>query len=305
MKKLFKYIAYFFCGLILLLVIAVLLVRFVFRHVVANLTRDLLRSEYVEELQSAKPYLSDTIDYSFELISQNDKSKEVRDYFQLDSIVQGCEDTWDKTLRIARIVASIKHANPDPKPEKYNAIDLWKWAKSHPKGFNCRMHSIMLHEMLLSVGIANRVITCSPKDTTDMDCHVVNSVWLSEESRWVMVDSDRGGYATDENGLQLSLEEMRERIVNDEPIIFKRFDDALIEQNDSRWYWAKNLYYFDAIEKQTFDVESQSNENYRKIYLVHEKNCYPQSFRPQYDVLTTDASRFWASPKNISISNIH
>ena len=305
MKKMLKYPVWFLLWLIVLLVIVVLCIRFVFRNEAANFAKDLLRSEYIEALQSAKPYVSDTINYSFELMSPNDKSKEVRDYFRLDTIIQGSADTWDKTLRIARIVASIKHDNPDPKPEKHNAIDLWEWVQSHPDGFNCRAHAIMLHEMLLSVGIANRVITCSPKDTTDIDCHVVNSVWLSEESRWVMVDSDNGGYITDEKGAQLSLEEMREKIINEEPLIFKRFDGAFIEQNDFYWYWAKNLYYFDSLEKQTYDVESQPNENYRKIYLVHEKGCYPKSFRPQYDVLTTDVSRFWASPDSINISNIH
>ena len=298
MKKILKYIGYTLSGIIVLLVIVILLIRFVFRNEVADFAKSMRGEIYTEALQAAQPYQPDTISYSFELISPADKSKEVREYFQLDSLLQGSNDTWDKTLRIARIAASIKHDNPNPRPTRYNAVDLWEWAKEHPNGFNCRTHSIMLHEMLLAVGIANRVITCSPKDTTDQDCHVVNSVWLPENKKWVMVDSDKHAYATDEEGTLLSLKEMRVKMINEEPIIFKPFPNDSIKEGNLRHYWAKNLYYFDAIEKQTFDVETSPSKTYRKIYLVPEPNNYPKSFSPQHDILTTDADSFWASPEN-------
>lgn len=180
MKKVLKVVAYSVLGILVLLIIAILLVRFVFRNEVANFAYELCGKEYVEILQLAKTYQSDSVNFSFELTAPVNKSYELREYFQLDSLIKECTNTWDATLCIARIVASIKHDNPNPKPTQYNAIDLWEWVKEHSKGFNCRAHSIMLHELLLSVGIANRVITCSPKDTTDKDCHVVNSVWLPE-----------------------------------------------------------------------------------------------------------------------------
>ena len=297
MKKTLKFIGYSFLAIILLLVVGVLLIRFVFRDEVANYAYELRGKEHIELLQMANQYQSDTINIAFELSSPADKAKEIRDYFQLDSLIKESNNTWDATLRIAQIAASIKHDNPDPRPTKYNAIDLWEWAKKNPNGFNCRTHSIMLHELLLSVGIANRVITCSPKDTTDRDCHVVNSVWLPEKNKWVMVDSDKHAYCTDKNGNLLSLEEMRDRIIMQEYINFNSFTVDSINRKDLlHYYWAKNLYYFDAIEKQTYNVESTPGNNYRKIYLVPQKPDAPKSFRPQYDVLTTDVDKFWAEP---------
>lgn len=296
MKKVLKYIAYVFLGFVALLVIAALLIRFVFRDEAADFAKEMLGQEYTETLQSAQPYHSDTTSYSLELIAPLDKSREIRDYFRLDSLTQGSGSTWEKVLRIARIAASVKHDNPNPSPTKYNAIDLWKWAERHPSGFNCRTHSIMLHEMLLSVGIANRVITCSPKDTTDRDCHVVNSVWLPESKKWVMIDSDKHAYAMGEDGNLLSLKEMRVKVIKGESIVFESFLEEPIKERNLRYYWAKNLYYFDALEKQTFDVETRSDRIYRKIYLVPELSGYPKSYRPQYDVLTTDVDRFWKEP---------
>lgn len=301
MKKVLKFIGYSIFAIIVFLIIGVLLVRFVFRDEVANFAYELQGEQHVEILRLANSYQSDSVCFSFELLAPENKSQEIRNYFQLDSLISKNDNTWEATLRIAQIVASIKHDNPEPKPTKYNAIDLWEWAKEHPNGFNCRTHSIMLHELLLSVGITNKVITCSPKDTTDRDCHVVNIVWLPEKEKWVMIDSDKHTYTTDEKGYLLSLQEMRTKIINQEPVVFNSFtkDSIRIKRNHLLYYWAKNLYYFDAIEKQTYNIESTPSHSYRKVYLVPDKNHTPKSFRPKYDILTTDVNRFWLGPITI------
>lgn len=297
MKKVLKFIGYSILAIIVFIIIGVLLIRFVFRDEVADFAYELRGEQHVEILQLADSYQSDSVCFSFELLAPENESKEIRSYFQLDTLISKSDNTWDAALRIAQIAASIKHDNPDPKPNEYNAIDLWEWAKEHPNGFNCRTHSIMLHELLLSVGIANKVITCSPKDTTDRDCHVVNLVWLPEKDKWAMIDSDKHAYATDENGNLLSLQEMRTKIIKQEPVVFNSFtEDSIRQSNNLLYYWAKNLYYFDTIEKQTYNIESYPSHSYRKVYLVPNKNHAPKSFRSQYDILTTDVNRFWLGP---------
>ena len=149
---------------------------FIYGYKYTNFANKLQGDVYVETLQSANPYQADTVSYALELSAPLEKSMEIRNYFRLDSLIQGCSSVWEKAISVAQVAATIKHYNSDPLPTKYNAIDLWEWAKEHPDGFNCRHHSILLHELLLAVGIENRVITCSPKDTADTDCHVVNAV---------------------------------------------------------------------------------------------------------------------------------
>ncbi len=284
-------------AVLFLCISAVLLIKYVFYEEVANYLYELEGAERVALLQDAKPYQADTTSFSFGLSAPATKSLELRSYFLLDSLMEGAEDTWEATLRIAQIPASIRHDNPEPRPTRYNAIDLWTWAEAHPKGFNCRAHSILLHELLLSVGIANRVITCSPQDTTDTDCHVVNAVWLPEKKKWVMVDTDKHAYATDENGTVLSLMEMREKLIREEPVEFESFTaDSIPNKQPLYYYWAKNLYYLDALEQQTYDVESSPNGHWRKVYLVPQKTHFPKSYRPLQDVLTTDEDRFWEEP---------
>ena len=88
MKKALKFIGYSILAIILLLVVGVLLIRFVFRDEVANFAHELRGEEHVELLQMANPYQSDTINFTFELSSPADKAKEIRDYFQLDSLIK-------------------------------------------------------------------------------------------------------------------------------------------------------------------------------------------------------------------------
>lgn len=148
--------------------------------------------------------------------------------------------TWDKAISLARFVAeNIPHANQKINPKRRNAIDLWKYTRSIEPAFNCRLHSILLHELLLSEGIVNRFVTCHPADSEDSDCHVVNLVWLPELQKWAMLDSDMNAWAEDEKGTPLSLAEMRERYIDGREIVYH---PLLNSDNDFvyyRAYWAK------------------------------------------------------------------
>lgn len=94
-----------------------------------------------------------------------------------------------------------------------------------------------------------------------------------------MIDSDKHAYASDENGEILSLQEMRNKIINGESIIFNSFTkDPIPSQTRLYFYWAKNLYYLDAVEKQTYAVENSGT--FGKIYLVPDYNNLPKCFIP-------------------------
>lgn len=105
----------------------------------------------------------------------------------------------EQSYRTGTFVAkNIPHANQKIYPEKCNAIGLWEYTRTVEPAFNCRLHSILLHELLLSEGIVNRFVTCLPADSLDSDCHVVNQIWLPEIQKWAMLDSDMRAWAEDE-----------------------------------------------------------------------------------------------------------
>ena len=253
---------------------------------------------FIRSLKTSGPYVQDTLTFNIKSIPDSAKAAEIRDYFQLDTLYDASASTWDKTLAIAQFVArNIPHANQKSEPRSRNAIDLWEFTRTVEPGINCRLHSILTFELLTSVGIDATYITCMPKKD-DGDCHVVNQVWIPELEKWVMIDSDSGGYcATDGNGNLLSLQEIRERYITGEPIVYHPGFSAAQESlgSDHYRYMAKNTYWFSAWDDIHYGQEAGNGQGARYFNLV------PKGYKPfnyqEGNLLTSDADQFWAAPK--------
>ena len=137
--------------------------------------------EYVQLLRTSGPLEKDTIEFEMKIIQDTVRAKEIREYFQLDTLYDANADTWTKALAIGRFVASnIPHDNQEEFPKHVNAIGLWEYTKNVAPAFNCRLHSILTFELMLAAGLDARYVTRLPEDRNDNDCHVVNEVWLPE-----------------------------------------------------------------------------------------------------------------------------
>lgn len=294
MKKFAKIAGIVLLSLILLLIAALLIARFFFRQEAYTYLTGLEQQQRTESLRTAGTYSADTVQYDFTYIQDTRRARETREYFRLDTLLRGDATTWDNALALAKFVAAnIPHANQTIYPEKSNAIALWEYHKSVEPAFNCRLHSIMLHELLLASGIANRFVTCLPQDSEDSDCHVVNIVWIPELQKWAMIDSDMQAYLTDKAGTPLSLEQMRRSYIDGDPFeVHRLFDENNTDYYTS--YWAKNLYWFQCWEAAGYDLETDSGDKRRSVSLI------PSGFEPfklrDGASVTTDEARFWAPP---------
>ena len=293
MKKLFKIAGIALLSLIGLLLAIFLLARFVFREQAIDYLTGLEKQQRVELLRAAGPYAADTVQYRFTYKQDTVRAREIREYFRLDTLVNPAATTWDNARALAQFVArNIPHANQKVQPETRNAIGLWEYTRTVEPAFNCRLHSILLHELLLSQGIVNRFVTCLPADSLDRDCHVVNLVWLPECEKWAMIDSDMQSYVASPEGEALSLEEMRQRTVAGEPMTVHRLLGTRDPENYLS-YWAKNLYWFTCWEQTGYDKEVGYEG--RAIALL------PPGFEgfslDESTVRTSDADRFWAAPQ--------
>lgn len=256
------------------------------------------QESHVDILKHSGQYSKDARSFNIHSVADPTRAAEIKEYFHLDTLYTDTVSTWEKTLAIAKFVATnVPHANQKVQPKQKNAIYLWEYTKTVEPAFNCRLHSIMLFELLTSVGIEATYITCMPQDKHDQDCHVVNQVWLPELGKWVMIDSDMGGcYATDSLGNLLSLQEMREFYIQDKPICYHpQFGEAV---GSDFWYYdymAKNTYWFSCWEAIHFDQEpAEGRDVGRYIHLV------PEGYKPfgtnRKDMVTHDVEQFWAAP---------
>ncbi len=255
-------------------------------------------------LRESGPYLPNSSSFSMQIVQDSLRASEIRRYFNLDSICLGASSSWDKTLRIASFVAShIPHDNQEEYPKHVNAIGLWEYTKDVAPAFNCRLHSILTFELLVSADLTARYVTCMPQDEDDYDCHVVNEVWLPELSKWAMIDTDMdGNYFTDTDGTPLSLREIRDcYIAGTQMLTHPEFGDGTDELSFYYAYMAKNSYWYSCWETLSFFREDKNmSDSIPSSRLV---NLVPSGFQPSSrrgpSFTTSDADRFWA-PANLS-----
>ena len=284
-------------GLIAILVIIVLKMAspyYYFNYGLSNLG---LYEKRVDALRSSGEYAADTNVFAMKIIQDSARAKEIRDYFQLDTLFPENADTWEKAVAIGKFVASnIPHDNQKKWPEHVNAIGLWEYTKDVAPAFNCRLHSLLTFELLLAENIKARYITCMPQDENDQDCHVVNEVWLPELNKWAMVDTDMGGhYVSDRNGTPLSLKEIREHYISGEKMMMHyAFGEGSSKVDDYYAYMAKNTYWFSSWGTLSYYQEDYTTENINRDSYI---NLIPSGFEPFHvgggNIVTTNADLFW------------
>ena len=262
-------------------------------------------NEMIRKLQACAPYTEEPFPYkSLDLVDPA-RSEEIRGYFMrnaqldLDRIAASGLSTWEKALEISRFVSvHIPHDNQKEPMQELNAITLWEYAQRVPTGFNCRWHAILLSELLLSVDIKNRFVTCFPEDENDQDCHVVNLVWLPELDKWAMIDSDQQEYVTDPDGIPLSLEEMRAELIAGRRLNIHR-NSGPDGVEFMQGYWAKNLYWFNIHLTYGYNLEGRINIP-DVVTLIPPGFHIPEKYSSFSSNVTTNAAAFWHGYKDIS-----
>ena len=252
-------------------------------------------------LKKSAPYAKDDakVEFRYQPKRSNNLCK-VRDYFKLDSVAaQG--DELSKIINLLHFAHdNIRHDGGNQAFAELDAIDLYNYYKTTGKGVNCRQLAISLCEMYLSMGIPARYVTCMPADSLDYECHVINTVWSSQLQKWLYIDPTMDAWVTDENGTMLSIAEVRERLINDQPLVLCETANWNHESQQTKEYYletymAKNLYYFVCKKLNRFNPESL----YRNNDPADDVRLIPVGFvnnNWKCDT-TTDPEVFWAKPK--------
>ena len=252
-------------------------------------------------LKKSAPYAKDDakVEFRYQPKRSNNLCK-VRDYFKLDSVA-GQGDELSKIINLLHFAHdNIRHDGSNQAFAELDAIDLYNYYKATGKGVTCRQLAISLCEMYLSMGIPARYVTCMPADSLDYECHVINTVWSSQLQKWLYIDPTMDAWVTDENGTLLSIAEVRERLINDQPLVLCETANWNHESQQTKEYYletymAKNLYYFVCKKLNRFNPESVYRDNdpegdVRLIPVGFVNNNWKCD-------TTTDPEVFWAKPE--------
>ncbi|WP_143087804.1 transglutaminase domain-containing protein [Chitinophaga sp. YR627] len=142
----------------------------------------------------------------------------LREIYHLDSIAgQGSE-----TERAIRLLEWFHNQVPHedvrslPVLTARYIIDSYREKKV---GQGCYPLSIAMNEIFLSMGFKSRSVICfSGKYPEPNGGHVINAVYMPSLRKWIYMDPQDNAYVKDEKGNFLSVEEVRERLVNGKPM---------------------------------------------------------------------------------------
>ena len=197
--------------------------------------------------------------------SDNPNLVALRKGFNLDSIAGQGTDVLQILNLLHWIHDLVPHDGMNGNPEVKNAMSMLEICKKENRGLNCRGLALVLNECYLSMGIKSRVVTCLPKDSLkiDQDCHVINSVYSESLKKWLWIDPTFDAYVMNEKGELLSIEEVRERLISDKPLILNpdanwNNQSTQTKENYLENYMAKNLYILECHSSSEYNMETSS-----------------------------------------------
>jgi hypothetical protein len=232
----------------------------------------------------------------------------LRKQFNLDSVSgTGNEISRFKNL-LYWVHNVVKHDGNANNPPSKNAIDLIAVCKKDARGVNCRMMATILKDAFQSEGFKARIVTCMPKDTADFDCHVITVVWSKMLNKWVWMDPTFNAYVSDDKGNLLNIEEVRERLINGDPLVLN--DDANWNNKTKQTkedylgrYMSKNLYWLACPTKSVWDLETHkpgmADIEYINLYPGNFSTIHDQPKRKSGDMIgyaSNNPDYFWQKP---------
>ena len=250
---------------------------------------DKLKKGWRYNLQDDRPILKVT--YESE---KNPELIKVRAIFKLDSIA-GAGDEISKILNLLHWVHDSYVFDGSKELPPYDGIvDLMTKCYKSKYTMYCGALASVLNDCYLAIGLKSRQVVCLPKDSTDPDCHSINAVYSKTLDKWLWMDATNNAYVMNEKGELLSIEEVRERLVNNKPLILN--PDANVNRiysvdkiNYLYDYMAKNLYALECF------AEGGGACKGNLLLPLEYKGVIPRT-KMNHPKCTNNPSTFWAKP---------
>jgi hypothetical protein len=268
------------------------------KYVAGNKLKTIPQVTYLDILRKAKKYnYSDDrailrITYP---ASDNPALKAIRQKFNLDSVA-GTGNEVSKLLSLLHWVHNtFPHDGGKDVPDYKSRIELMTNTISQHLTLDCGTLASVLTDCYLAMGWKAHRIICLPKDSTDYDCHSIVTVYSNTLNKWLWIDPTHEAYVMNEQGVLLSIAEVRERLINGKPLILNpdanwNHKISNTRENYLFGYMAKNLYALQCIG----DREGESITNV--LLPLDYKGIIPRtaSTKPK---CTNNPNIFWAKPE--------
>ncbi|UOE48911.1 hypothetical protein MTO98_31405 [Mucilaginibacter sp. SMC90] len=177
---------------------------------------------HVKELSKSAPYDNTERqtfpDFTYQSLS-NPQLSALRQTFNLDSVA-GKGSQTDRAIRLLNWFHNQVPHQDTLNIDSLNAMSVISFYRSHKVGQGCYVLSIGMNDVFLAMGFKSRSVICfSDAYPVAHGGHVVNALYIDSLDKWIYIDPQENAYMKDEKGVFLSIEEVRQRIIDGRPII--------------------------------------------------------------------------------------
>jgi hypothetical protein len=253
---------------------------------------------YLDILKKASKYnfndKREIIKFTYKPVNDPDLIK-IRNEFKLDSVT-GSENEVSQILNLLHWVHNtFPHDGTKDAPISTSTFNLMNICVDDHKTLDCGSLAAVLNDCYLALGFASRRVICLPEDSTDFDCHSINTVYSKTLNKWLWVDPTNDAYVMNEKGELLGIGEVRERLVNDKPLILNPEANwnhklSVTKEGYLYNYMAKNLYAL-----LCYVPGGGDNESNLLLPVVY-KGIIPRT-RMSKPRCTNNPALFWAKPE--------
>lgn len=237
----------------------------------------------------------------------------LRKKFNLDSIAGNGADSTKMLNLLHWVHNTVNHDGQHESGIKnINADEIIGVAKAKNVGVSCGELATVLQDCYLAMGYKARKVYCFPKDSLnrDFDSHVINVVYLPAKQKWIWMDPTNNAFVRDSSGQMLSIEEVREHLVNNKPLQLNTGANwnnrqPVTKENYLYSYMAKNLYMLYSPLKSEYDYQTPGKNTAvdyvillpAEYYLQTPETTVKQNKETNTTITryrTNNAKQFWA-----------
>jgi transglutaminase-like putative cysteine protease len=169
----------------------------------------------------------------------------LRTQYDLDNVVAGASDDYDKLRRVVKWVHDRWSHSGDNTPSKSDPLTILAEA-GQGKRFRCVEYSIVVAGCAQALGMPARVLGLKRKDVETARSgagHVVAEVWLASRGKWVMADGQWDAIP-EKDGVPLSAVEFQAAFAAGAGGLRIRSSSSIVAGRYIAWV-VPYLYYFD------------------------------------------------------------
>jgi hypothetical protein len=153
---------------------------------------------------------------------------EMRREFDIDVVVAGAKDDYERLRRLALWVSTRWQHSSDQMASRSDPLTILREAKKGGR-FICREYAIALAGVVSAYGMPARITNLLPSDVeTRSEAHSVAEVWLERFHKWVLADG-QWGVVAELDGVPLNAIEVQAALAADRKVVCSAGEKVFVE----------------------------------------------------------------------------